>query len=152
MTRDKECSQIWILMAGKFIYILCFSIWIIFSFTDSFDKGRKMKNPRWLRLAGEVLSIFFTDACIFTYVSFLDCQEQANVSVKCGYILKEKSSISYTVMHLAYMFSLTAMTVEHTCGCNQKDRFCLFYYIQIHISQFYKFWIKIQGNHLTQLV
>ena len=85
-------------------------------------------------------------------VSFLDCQEQANVSVKCGYILKEKSSISYTVMHLAYIFSLTSMTVEHTCGCHQKDRFCLFYYIQIHISQFCKFWIKIQGNHLTQLV
>ena len=34
---------------------------------------------------------------------FLNCQEQASVSVKRGYICKEKSSISSIVMYLAYM-------------------------------------------------
>ena len=37
-------------------------------------------------------------------VSFLDCQGQARVSVKCGYIWQDKFSISFTVIYLSYIF------------------------------------------------
>ena len=44
------------------------------------------------------------------------------------------------------------MMAKHNHRCHQKDIFCLFYYVRIHISQILTFWNNIQGCYLTQLV
>ena len=49
------------------------------------------------------MSIYFGRHSYLSNVLFLDCQEQASVSAKLGYVWQEKSSISSTVMNLAYM-------------------------------------------------
>ena len=51
-----------------------------------------------------------------------------------------------------FFFPLTDMTSDKNHRCHQKYRFFLFHWVQIHISQIYTLWTKIQGYHLTQLV
>ena len=49
------------------------------------------------------MSIYFDGYGYLDNVLFLDFREQANVSVKCGYVWREKSYISSVVMYLAYL-------------------------------------------------
>ena len=49
------------------------------------------------------MSIYFDGYGYLDNVLFLDFREQANVSVKCGYVWREKSYISSTVIYLACM-------------------------------------------------
>ena len=60
--------------------------------------------------------------------------------------------IFYSYVFGLYLFSLTTMTAEHNHGCNQKDRFILFYYVQSHIYQICTLWTEIKGYHPTRLV
>ena len=87
------------------------------------------------------MSIYFHGYDYFINVSFLGFQEQAIVSVKRGYVWQEKSSISYTLMNFHFCYnSLTALMAKHSHRFHQKEIFCLFYRVQIHKSQIWKFW------------
>ena len=44
LTRDKECSQIWIHMAGELIYILQIRTWFIFCFIGSVQGKKHEKS------------------------------------------------------------------------------------------------------------
>ena len=65
---------------------------------------------------------------------------------------REVIYIFYSYVFGIYVVLLAYMTAEHNNWCHQRDRFCLFYYVQIHISQICTFCTEIQGYHLTQLV
>ena len=65
--------------------------------------GQKLNNMMWLRMVGEFMSKHFHGYDYLANDSFLDCREQASVSVKYGYTWRDKSYISSTVMYLAYM-------------------------------------------------
>ena len=45
-----------------------------------------MKNPMWLRMTGEVMSIYFYVHVYLDYVLFHDCRDHVIFSVKRGYI------------------------------------------------------------------
>ena len=58
--------------------------------------------------------------------------------------------ILYSYVFGLNFISLETMTSEQDHWCHQKEIFCLFYYVQIHISQICTLCTKIQGYHLTQ--
>ena len=60
--------------------------------------------------------------------------------------------IFYSYVFGLYVVLLTSIKAEKNHRCHQKDSFCLFYYVKIHISQICTFWNNIQGYHLTLLV
>ena len=68
------------------------------------------------------------------------------------HMVEEVIYVFYSYVSGLYVVSLKSMTAEHNYGCHQKDSLCLFYYVQIHISQIYTFWNEIKGYHLTWLV
>ena len=61
-------------------------------------------------------------------------------------------NIFYIYVFGLYVVSLTSTTANQNHECHQKDRCCLFYYVQIHISRIFIFWTQIQGYHITRLV
>ena len=50
------------------------------------------------------MSIYFYAYYYMANVSFINCQAQAIISLKHGYVLQVKSSISSTVIYLACIF------------------------------------------------
>ena len=66
--------------------------------------------------------------------------------------MKDVIYIFHSYLFRFYFIPLNSMTADHNHGCNKKYSFCLFYYVQIHISQNFIFWTKIQSYHLTLLV
>ena len=73
---------------------------------------------------------------------------QWNVDIYCGI------SPLYLLQLCIWIicFLLTTMVAKKDHGCHQKDGFCLFYCVQIHILKICTSWTKIQVCHITQLV
>ena len=105
-----------------------------------------------------ILSIYkFT----LSFISLTSSEGWIKLTIQCGWIWWEKSCIyifSWIRLFVLCFVSWpprtghisSEMTTKHNNGCHRKGRFCLFYYIQIHISKICKFWTKIQGYDLTQ--
>ena len=71
LTRDKECSQMWIHMSRVFVYILKLRTWLIFLFHSNCTRGG-VENIMWLIMMEEVLSIFYSrDTIIWLMFCFL---------------------------------------------------------------------------------
>ena len=96
-------SQLWLHMAVYLNYI-SYRYIFIYSFVSLTNyMGQKLNNLMCLRMAGEFMSIYFHEYAYLANVSFIDCQEQSRVSVKRGYVWRDKSSIYSTVMILDYI-------------------------------------------------
>ena len=95
--------QVWLRMAGYLSYISYRYIFIS-SFASLTNYAvQKLNNLMWLRMAEEFMSRYFHGYSFLDNVSFIDFREQDMVSVKCGYVWREKSSIYSTVVYLAYI-------------------------------------------------
>ena len=93
------------------------------------------------------MSIFFTYT--FIWVVFFSLFRIPGQSFSETWIY-----ISWEVIYIFYshVFVLYLGFTENNHGCHQKDMFCLFFYVQIRLSQIFTLWTKMQSYHLTQSV
>ena len=134
------------------LFILCSYVFGLSFVLLTAYEGRKMNNHVWLRMAGELLSIFFIRIRLFgLFFSWLSISGQFFSEIWIR-MVGEVLYILYSCVFGLYIFSLTAMNTDQYHRCHQNNSFCLFYYIWIHIFKICTFWTKIQGCHLTRSV
>lgn len=95
-----KCGYLWWENASilrSYVFSLYFVLLIAY-------EGQKTKNLMWLRMSGEVTSIYiYLYVCVYSAYICIECREEARLSVKRGYVRREKSYISPSVMYLAYI-------------------------------------------------
>ena len=96
-------SQLWLRMAGYLNYISYRYVFMYYFVSLTKYAGRKLNNLMWPCMAEEFMSIHYYEYGCCANVLFLDYREQDSVSVKRGYIWRDKSCISSTVMYLDYI-------------------------------------------------